>query len=181
MNDSTIQKEVLVCGYDAAERVGSILLELGGGLVMCRVDTKDALLAALAKGRQPVCIIEHQVPVVDPVKQWTQVFKAGGAGSALASFLTGGLSSRQPLSLPPTPTAYALLPELLSRSPETKFVITSHTRGSGLSPEQRAQYKERPEVLKVMGFVNSTVNYHYLMKLFSRVYFDRAWKPRPPD
>jgi len=181
MTNSTAQKEVLVCGHAAAERIESILPELEGELVMRRVNTKGELVAELAKNRQPICIVEHQVPEIDPAKQWSQLFKASGAGSALASFLTGGLLSKQQVSLPPETTAYDLLPELVSRSPVTQFVITSHTRGSGLSPEQRALYKERKEVLKVMGFVNSTQNYHYLVKLFSRVYFNKTWKWRPID
>ena len=178
MNDSTIRKEVLVCGYAAAERIADNLREFGGELLMRSVNTKDELVSELAKGHQNICIIEHLVPVIDPVKQWGHLFSTGGAGAALSSFLTGSLLSKQQVSLPPDITAYELLPGLVSSSPETKFVITSHTRGSGLTPEQRALYKGRKEVLKVMGFVNSVVNYEYLMKLFSRVYFDKTWKPR---
>lgn len=179
MNNLTTQKEVLVCGFAAAERIDSILPELGGELLMRVAHTKDALIKELTTGHQPICLIEHQVSLIDPAKQWSQLFTASGAGTKLALFLTGGLLSKYQVSLKPETTAYDLLVELVSRSPETQFVITSHTRGSGISPEQRALYKEREEVLKVMGFVNGTGNYHYLMKLFSRVYFNRTWKPRP--
>jgi len=181
MNGSPIRKEILVCGYAAAERIADWLPEFGGELLMRCVDTKDALVGELVRGHQPICIIEHQVPVIGPTKQLGDLFSASGAGATLSSFLTHSLLSKQQISLPPETTAYALLPELVSSSPETKFVITSHTRGSGLTPEQRTLYKERKEVLKVMGFVNSAVNYQYLMKLFSRVYFERIWKLKSAD
>jgi len=174
--------EVLVCGFDAAERIESILRELGSELVMRRVTAKDELIAELAKGQQQICVVEHLVPTIDAVKVWNQLHKATGLTQGLfhiAGILSAGLISKRQETLTAPMTAYDLLPELVSRSPKTQFVITSHTRGSGLSPEQRALYKERQEVLKVMGFVNSTANYHYLAKLFSRVYYDRTWKPKP--
>jgi hypothetical protein len=180
MSETVTQKEVLVCGLGPAERIESILPELGGELKLKRVDTKDELLAALAAGLQPVCVIEHQVPLCDPVKSWNELAKAAGGDERLTSFLFKDFMAKRPVGNDSWVTAYQLLPELVSRSPGTQFVITSHLRGSGLKPEEREQYKGRQEVVKVMGFCNSTANYHYLMKLFSRVYFNRTWKPRPP-
>ena len=181
MTDSTRQMEVLICGFDAAKHIESILEELGSELVMRRVTAKDELISELAKGRQPICVVEHLVPTIDAVKVWNQLHKKTGLAQGLfhiAGLLSDGLISKRQETLPAPVTAYDLLPELVINSPGTKFIITSHTRGSGLSPEQRASYKERQEVLKVMGFINSTANYHYLAKLFSRIYYDRTWKPR---
>ena len=174
MAKSTPQKEILVCGHPAAERIiQSILPRLDGALSVRGAHTKDELLEELARGRQSVCVIEHQVPGIDPMKQLAQLFEAGDDDDAVAA-----LASKTQLSFSPGVTAYDLLPELVSRSPTSQFVITSHTRGSGLSPQQRALYKERKEVVKVMGFVNAQENSNYLLKLLSRVYLGKTWKPK---
>ena len=42
--------------------------------------------------------------------------------------------------------------------PETKYVITSHIRGSGVTKEEKENYRQVPEVIKVMGFINCKTN-----------------------
>lgn len=170
MSSFNTKKEILASDMPAIYLKG-INAVFGGELVVLRADTKDELISELARGHQPICIIEHQVSSFDPVKEWAK------PNHGLLHQI--GKLSEEEIKLPAPVTAFDLLPELVAMSPDTKFVITSHVRGSGLSPEQRELYKSRKEVLKVMGFINSTANYNYLMKLFSRVYFDKTWKPNP--
>jgi hypothetical protein len=165
--------EVLVCGYPAASRITDLLPLLGERLSIKGAHTRDELLLELARGQQAVCILEHEVPPVDPLKEIGQLLGKGATAKAKAS-----LHKKLALAHARRVTAYELLPELVKRSPNTKFVITSHTRGFGLSPKERALYKKRPEVVKVMGFVNSWGNTVYLLKLFSRVYFSKTWKQK---
>jgi hypothetical protein len=177
-----MRNEILVCGEAAAARVADLLHVVGGGLIVREAHTKTELLNELAKGRQPICVVEHQVPMRNPTKRIAKVF-AGLVGRAVpdAEDLVdvNHFLSQTAFSLGPDTTACDLLPELVAASPQTRFVITSHTRGAGLSEQQRALYKARKEVLKVMGFVNSLQNSQYLLKLFSRVYLGRTWKPKP--
>ena len=62
-----------------------------------------------------------------------------------------------------------LLPEMIQASPGTRYVITSHIRGSGVTKEEKAIYKKIPEVIKVMGFINSNTNANYLLKVFEKM------------
>jgi hypothetical protein len=153
-------KEVVVCGNAGADRMTQAVVPYLAGLSMREAHSRDELMEALAKSQPPICLVEHKVLSIDPVKllkgdQWDSSFL-----DALKNIVT----------------AYELLPELAERSPETKFVITSHNRGGGISPADKALYKARPEVIKVMGFVNETSNTFYLLKLLSRVYLGKIWK-----
>jgi hypothetical protein len=174
MTTSPAQKEILVCGYPAALRMESLLTQLAGELSLRRVCKKSELLEELSRGQQPICVIEHEVPAIDSMNQIAQLLNIKADDEWAAA-----LARKTQISLSPFVTAYNLLPELISRSPLTRYVITSHTRGSGIAPPQRALYKERAEVLKVMGFVNGDGNTNYLLKLLSRVYLGRTWKPKP--
>jgi hypothetical protein len=171
MAKSKSSREILVCGHPAAWRVKDLLPMLGEGLSVKGAHTRAELLKELGSGQQAVCIIEHEVPPVDPLKEVGQFLAKGATGRAKASLLR-----KLDVAMSRRITAYELLPELVNRSPYTKFVITSHTRGFGLSPQQHASYKEHPEVVKVMGFVNGWGNTVFLLKLFSRVYFGKTWK-----
>lgn len=156
--------EILVCGYAAERRViRCILPMLNDNLSVKGAHTKDKLIEELSRGRQPICIMEHCVHLVDPVEELKNII--GEDKIDILEFATHGQ-----IPLAEEIIAYDLLPELLTCSPNTKFVITSHTRGFGVSPEQRALYKQRPEVLKVMGFINAQGNSNYLLKLLCRVY-----------
>ncbi len=157
--------EILICGRPAESRIVDLLPRLAGHVAVRGAHTKDALLKQLARGHQPICVLEHEVPTVDPVKSLS-IFRLAAAV----------IASKTQFTLSPSVTAYELLSQLVASSPSTRFVITSHTRGFGISPEQRALYKERPEVLKVMGFINSQENTNYLLTLFSRVYLGKTWK-----
>ncbi len=139
---------------------------------MRNAHTQQHLLTELARGQQPICVIEHEVPELDPLKEVGHFLARGATPRVKAA-----LHKEVVLAMSRRSTAYDLLPQLIKCSPQTRFVITSHTRGFGLSPQQRALYKARPEILKVMGFVNSSVNTVYLLKLLSRVYFGKTWKP----
>lgn len=170
------EKEILVCGRAAAARIVDLLAQLNGGLVLREARTQAELLTELEKGHQPICVVEHEVPLKDPVKGLAKIF-GGLVGRVLpntedrerAEHLfsnTGVIFSR-------VTTAYALLPKLLAASPGTQFVITSHMKGGGIPKEMRELYKQRKEILKIMGFANSDQNSEYLTKLFSRVYLRR--------
>ena len=141
--------------------------------MLCRALTKDDLIKELSRGHQPICVVEHKVPTSETVQDCAKLFPNGRGGLNVKAFVSN-LSSSWGTKF--GTTAYALLDELNAASPETKFIVTSHIRGSGIPPEQRARYKQRKEVLKVMGFTNSPVNYRYLMSLFSRVYLGTTWK-----
>lgn len=170
MAESVFKKEILVCGHAAAARINSGMLQrLNGGLVVTGAHTKDKLIEELTRGQQPICIMEHDVPLVDKLKDLAKLY---GSEEAAFQFL-----SRYNMVLSKVIPAYELLPELVNRSPETSFVIVCHCKGGGISPEQRKLYKTRTEVVKVMGFINSKANYNYLTKLLSRVYLGKTWKP----
>ncbi len=166
----TTPKDLVVCGHAGAERVAECVLPyVLGPLSMRQAHTRDELLAALSQCHPLVCITEHRIPTIDPVKELEEMFDQDQLDA-------GALAAKTQIVLSPGVTAYQVLPEFARRSPETRFVITSHTRGSGLSRAQHALYKQRPEVVKVMGFVNETSNIFYLLKLLSRVYFGKTWK-----
>jgi hypothetical protein len=73
MDDWIKQKEILVCGNAEATRIVDVVSALGGGLVVTEAHTKAKLLNELAKGRQPICVVEHQAPIADPTSQLTQL------------------------------------------------------------------------------------------------------------
>ena len=159
MSQST-SKEVVVCGYAGAERMAQSVVPYLSPLCMRQAHTRDELFEALSQCHPPVCIVEHKVLSIDPIKVLTETQLDAATLAAMTKAFT----------------TYELLPDLAGCSPETRFVITSHTRGSGLSRAEHALYKQRPEVIKVMGFVNGTGNTIYLLKLLSRVYLGKAWK-----
>ena len=167
------QKEILVCGHPGALRMESILVQLGGDLSMRKVSTKGELLEEIGRGQQPICVIEHEVTAIDSMNQIAKLLNVKTNDEWAAA-----LARKTQISISPFVTAYELLPELILRSPQTRFVITAHTRGSGISPQQRSLYKDRAEVLKVMGFINESGSTDYLLKLLSRVYLGRTWKPK---
>jgi hypothetical protein len=161
------KKEVLVCGYAPADRLQSILSELGGTVSLKIAHAKDEFARELATGQQPICIIEHEIYNVDVLGQLANVL---GVDEADEEAFFAGIVKKAEAAANDACTALDLLPQLIASSPDTRFVITSHTRGSGLSPKQHAAYKAFPEVMKVMGFVNSNQNYKYLKKLLERAY-----------
>jgi hypothetical protein len=153
-------KEVVVCGNAGADRMAESVVHYLAGLSMRGAHSRDELLEALAQSQPPICLVEHKVLSIDPMK----VLQGNQWDSSIVNALKNIV------------TAYELLPELTKRSPETKFVITSHNRGGGIPRADKALYKTRPEVIKVMGFVNETSNIFYLLKLLSRVYLGKTWK-----
>jgi hypothetical protein len=167
-------REILVCGRAGADRIAALILpRLGADLTVRGAQMKDELLVTLGAGRQPECILEHQIPTADLLEQLAKILEAASDEEAVTA-----LASKFHVAFSPAVTAYELLRKLVRKSPETKFVITSHTRGSGLSPKERALYGKRAEVEKVMGFTNSVGNTNYLLRLFSRVYLGKTWKPK---
>jgi hypothetical protein len=175
MAKSKSQQEILVCGFPPALRLESILPRIGGGLRLRPAHTKGELLQAIALGRHGVCVMEHQVLDADPMNDLAGFFDGDPDGDAIIKALTSKRQVISPRSIP----AYELLPELIAASPQTQFVITSHTRGFGFSPQERVLYSKHPEVVKLMGFVNADQNTNYLLRLFSRVYFGKTWKSKP--
>jgi hypothetical protein len=161
------EKEILVCGYAPADRLQSILSEFDGTLSLKAAHTRDELARELAAGQQPICILEHEIYNVDVLGELANVL---GVNEADEEAFFAGIVKKAEAAANEACTALDLLPQLIASSPDTRFVITSHTRGSGLSPKQHAAYKAFPEVVKVMGFVNSNQNYKYLKKLLERAY-----------
>ena len=148
----------------------SILEDLKENLEVKYAHLRDSLLREIDVGKHPVCLIEHEVAEMDPKEVLSALIDPD---------VSDVLMSRFQLSLSNNLTAYKLLPDLIDRSPNTKFVITSHVRGSGIPSEVKSLYKRVPEVAKVMGFINANSNYRYLLKLFSRVYYGKTWKREP--
>jgi hypothetical protein len=105
--------------------------------------------------------MEEYVPLNDEMPELRRLFGPNALAFAAAHvhFVTDMI------------VAHKLLPDLAEQSPETKFVITCHMR-SGVSREDRAAHEQRPEVLKVIGFINSDRNTEFLVKTLSRMYLE---------
>jgi hypothetical protein len=120
------------------------------------------LLAELKRRQPPLAVVEHYVNRVDEK-------------SMLSSW---GVPSRaaENISFASDYLALELLPEMTSRSAETKFVITSHSR-VGMPRAKKNAYREQPSVLKVVSFLNEKTTTEWLLKKLSRIYLGRVWKP----
>ncbi len=159
---SGVKREIIVCGRAAASRLtGSILPKLPGSVHVREAHWRDRLLGELARRKPPLCVVEEYVPLRDQMPELRRLFGPNAEGVA----------ANHPNCVTDMIVAHKLLPELAERSPETRFVITCHMR-SGVSKEDRAAYEQRPEVLQVMGFINSDRNAEFLVKTIRRMYFE---------
>jgi hypothetical protein len=107
-----VSKEVVVCGNAGADRMVQSVVPYLVGLSMREAYSRDELLEAIVQSRPPICLVEHKVLSIDPIK----VLKGDQWDSSILDALKNVV------------TAYELLPELAQRSSETKFVITCHNR-----------------------------------------------------
>lgn len=159
----SVSKEILVCGYAAAARLeGCVLPKLAGSVVVREAHTKACLLRELRRGRQRLCVLEHLVPLQDPLIPYRAMF---GKHARLAAQRGVSLWTE---AIP----ALDLMPELVAASRDTRFVVACHMRGQGFSKEEREAYARHPEVLKLIGFINSTANEEFLVGLLRRMYLD---------
>ena len=154
--------EVLVSGHAAAHRmVECVLPGLPGKLRVKEAHWTNRLIRQLRRGKQPLCVMEEYVSLRDPMPELKRILGRNARAAA---------ASRN-LWFTEFTCALNLLPELAEASPETRFIITCHSR-CGVTKKDRAAYERRPEVLKVIGFVNSDRNTQFLLKTMQRIYFD---------
>lgn len=152
--------EVLVSGYVVATGMNSTVLpELPGKVRMKEAHWSEPLIRQLRRGKHPLCVMEEYVSTRNPVPAIRRVL-GRGPNPTLRN-----------LGYTDFTCALNLLPELAEASPETRFVIACHSR-CGVTKEDRAAFEARPEVLKVIGFVNSKRNTQFLLKTMRRIYFE---------
>jgi len=65
---------------------------------------------------------------------------------------------------------FEILPKLIKQSPSTKYVITCHMRGQGVSKEDRARYARIPQVDKVIARLDSPQHKKYLLGLIRQLH-----------
>ena len=152
---------LLVCGHRAVDRIKRLISSKNLNLVLRIANDKAEILNELKKNKPPICIIEHDFGFIEMVEQFRSNLFTKFFGDIFKS------SEKKTESIEQL-KAYNLLPEMIQTSPETRYVITSHIRGSGITKEEKTIYKEFPEVIKVMGFINSNTNISYLLNLFHR-------------
>jgi hypothetical protein len=164
MFGSGVKSDIVVCGRAAASRLtGSVLPKLPRRVRVIEAHWRDRLLRELARRKPPLCVMEEYVPLRDEMPELVQLF-----GPNARAFAAAHVHCVVDMMV-----AHRLLPDLAECSPETKFVIACHMR-SGVSREDRAAYEQRPEVLKVIGFINSERNTKLLVKTITRMYFEES-------
>ena len=125
-------------------------------LVTCSED----LFEELPRGKQKLCVLDEQNLMVRAAagKIFEEARKAKGT------------VDRTPYKFRTIYTPLELIPKLVKLSPATKYVITCHMKGCGISAGDRARYLEVPQVLRVMGRADSVANKKILTKLASSLY-----------
>jgi hypothetical protein len=140
------EQGIAVCGMDAAFRLAGVIRYLERPIPFSARHIPELLIDALKAWHHPLCILEHEIRVFD-------VSDPTALRDGAVPFLSAATTVK----------AHQLIPLLLRHSPETQFIITSHTRGTGIGAE-RDVYKRIPEVLRVFGFLNSDTARKYLLK-----------------
>lgn len=154
-----------MCGHRAVDRIKHLISLKNLSLVLRIANDKAEILNELKKHKPPICIIEHDFGSLEMMEHFRRNLLTKFFGDIFKSSIEKPESIRQF-------KAYDLLPEMIQASPETRYVITSHIRGSGITKEEKTVYKKFPEVMKVMGFTNSKTNIDYLLNLF-HAYYDK--------
>jgi len=154
---------LLVCGHRALDRVKSLISSNNLDIEIKEAENKEDILKELEKNIPSICIIEHEFGFLEMTKQYRNRLFAKFFEDIFKS------SEMSPESVEQF-RACDLLPKMIRVSPETKYVVTSHIRGSGVTKEEKEIYRQIPEVIKVMGFINSQTNIDYLLKLFNKTY-----------
>lgn len=131
-----------------------------GNYAVREVMWAEDLFQELATAKHPLCIIEGAHPVA--------------LRSGTEELIRRARKTRNPDLMASAPkvrfTPRELMSELVRISPATKFVFTCHMKGQGVSREDRAQYQQFPEVIKVMGRTDSVANQKYLVGLVRKLY-----------
>jgi hypothetical protein len=132
-----------------------------GDWAVRNVLSEEDLLAELKKGKHPLCVLEDQNIVIQ---------------ANLEEYLT--LQRKAAKARKPTPAykkrqgylPYEILPKLIKLSPSTKYVITCHMRGQGVSSEDRARYATIPQVANVIARLDSAEHKKYVLSLIRQLY-----------
>jgi hypothetical protein len=121
----------------------------------------EDLLAELKKGKHSLCVLEDQNVVIQAnLEEYIALQrKAAKAGKATPEY-------KKPQGYLP----FEILPKLIGMSTSTKYVITCHMRGQGISKEDRARYAEIPQVAKVIARLDSSEHRKYMLNLIRRLY-----------
>ena len=152
--------EVLVSGYAVASgMIGSVLPELPGEVRMKEAHWIEPLVRQLRRGEHPLCVMEEYVSIRNPVPAIRRLLGRGPNPNL------------RNLGYVELTCAVNILPDLVEASPETRFVIACHSR-CGVTKKDRDAFERRPEVLKVIGFVNSKRNSQFLVKTMRGIYFE---------
>jgi hypothetical protein len=128
-----------------------------GNFALRSVSWAEDLFQELAKGRHRLCVIDggHHVALRSGAEECVRL-------------------ARKSKLLTATPKTHLqpseLVSELVQISPGTKFVFTCHMKGQGISRDDRAEYENFPEVVKVMGRTDSPANQKYLLRLIRKLY-----------
>ena len=102
--------------------------------------------------RHPLCIVEHKTP------HWPAV-------SEIFTWLHWP-DVKMPSKID---KAYELLPEWIECSPDTRYIITLHERGTGVGKERKF-YERFPQVISVIGFLDTTSGHNLLYREIKRLW-----------
>ena len=162
------KNEILVCGGGPVNGLKQVLAQLGlpapvehrvpksdlseqlwvcGSYAVRLVTCTKDLFDELDRRKHPLCLIDEQNITVRSV------------------------AGRQPADgLAATCAPLEAVPKCVKMSAETKFVITCHVKGHGVSAGDRAKYLGFPQVVRVMGRTDSVANRRLLLTLVRRLY-----------
>jgi hypothetical protein len=121
----------------------------------------EDLLAELKKGEHALCVLEDQNIVIQAnlMEYITLQRKAAKAGKPEPEY-----------DKPQGCWPFEILPRLIKLSPSTKYVITCHMRGQGVSREDRARYAKFPQLTKVIARLDSPSHKKFMLNLIRELY-----------
>ena len=132
-----------------------------GDWAVRNVMSTEDLLGELKKSKHPLCVLEDQNIVI---QAHLDEYLALQRKAAKAGKPTPEYKKRQGY-LP-----FEILPKLIKLSPSTKYVITCHMRGQGVSTEDRARYVQIPQVASVIARLDTSEHRKYLLNLIRQLY-----------
>ncbi len=178
--ESKRASELLACGASVGWRFARILTKLRpdvpvdhtiiksdcsqqrwtcGDFSVRQVSCTEDVASELAQGKPALCVFNHDGLQVRAAMEEFHDFLENTAPGERPVF-------EKKVSL----DALESLPQLIELSPETRYVITCHQRGSGISALDRARYEEFDPVVKVMGWIDTAVNTKVLLRLVCQHY-----------
>jgi len=147
--------EHLIVRPDCSQRVWTC-----GPLTLRQVSCVEDLLVELARRKPPLCVLEHHnIAIRAAMEEYLKLLDS-----------TSDPQKRLAFQKKLDRSAFELLPELIRISPATRFAITSHERGSGISRNDRAKYVAFKEVVMIMGRPDSAPHKKQLFNLIRRLY-----------